>query len=217
MKYLTEREIDQFMRNAANMLDSIEHGPDPVFTKEYQERKAALLQHHRRKKGRRHKRLALIAAAVILSVLLAACTKPIREFFIQVFEQFTSYFFTGQEYQIADLSIKYGYLPKGYILAEELQQGTVYIATYQREGGEADVLKIKIDSSSNKRSNINNEDVAGQEYIINGYLCIVVKHEEEPETFLYYDSEYAAVRVSGILPDDELIRVIEEMSITVKE
>lgn len=216
MKYLADREIDQFMRNAASMLDSMEHGPDLAFSEEYQEKKAALLQHHRRKKGR-HKRLALIAAAVILSVLLAACTKPIRDFFMQVFEQFTSYFFTGQEHQIADLSIEYGYLPEGYMLSDELQQDTVYIATYQREGGEADVLKIKVDSSSTKRSNINNEDVTGQEYIINGYLCIAVKHEEEPETFLYYDSEYAAVRVSGILPDDELIRVIEEISITVKE
>ena len=215
MKYHSRQEIDRFMRNAAHVLDSMEHSPDPDFSEEYQQRNTTLLSQHR--KSRRHKRVALIAVAVILSISLAACTKPIRDFFIQVFEQFTSYFSTGQEYKITELHIEIGYLPAGYVLTSEILEDTLYIATYQTDGGETGVLKIKIDSSSDKRNNINNQDVTGQEIIINGNTCIIVSHENEPEIILYYDSEIAVVQVSGILPDDELIRVAQEMRITVKE
>ena len=208
-------DTHDIMNIHADRFSKFSKGPITVFSEEYEERKSALLKRH--KKSRHTRKIVIATVVIILSVALAACSKPVQEFLVQVYEKFTSYFSTGQTYNIADLSIEFGYLPDGYELMDEVSNVTVYIATYKREGSETDVLKIIIDSSSSRKSNMNNEDVTEQEYVVNGNFCTICRHNDKSEATLFYDAGIATVDISGTLTDDEMIRLIEEITIMENE
>lgn len=93
----------------------------------------------------------------------------------------------------------------------------LYTATYQKKGSESDVLRITIDSSSERRSNLNNEDVSELECEVGGNRCILSRHAESGYATLLYISEYATIEIYSVLPDDELLEIAEQFEISLKE
>lgn len=215
MNPLEQHYIDEHIQERANLINAFSALPEPEYSSAYQQRKAEHIGRH--KKSRPGKVAFTVIALCILFSILAACAQPMREFIIEIYEQFTSYFSSGQAYPIAELQIEFRYLPEGYKLSEEVVQETFYKATYKKKGEESGVLTITIDSSSKTFNYLNNENMEEAQYEVNGNTCIIMRHDKEPEKFLYCDTVYAAVEIYGVLTEDELRKLAEEMRITMKE
>lgn len=217
MNPFNQHDIDETIENRADRLDKFAMPPEPVFSAEYERRKTAVIGGHKKSRLRK---AAAVAVIFTLLCMLVACTRPVREFLIQVYEEFTSYFSTGHAYQMDDLDITFGYLPEEYELFEEAVQDTLYTATYTKKGDDASVLRIMIDSSSGRQSNLNNEGVRQQEYAINENPCILSRDDTTNDVSLFYDSGLVTVEIINInstVTDDEFLRIIEELNITIKE
>jgi len=51
----------------------------------------------------------------------------------------------------------------------------------------------------------------------NGNFCTICRHNDKSEATLFYDAGIATVDISGTLTDDEMIRLIEEITIMENE
>lgn len=210
---------DEINRRVLEM-DELSQQPKPMFSSVYQEKKAEFIAGQRAAhKKYRPLRKALIAIyTLVLFVILAACTTPLRDFMIKAYEAFTSYISVGTAYSISDLQIDLPHIPEAYTLAEETAQEHLSIIIYRLQGSDADDLRITIDSSSRKRSNLNHEGVSKQEFDIDGYPCILSRQTDQDAATLLCDFEYASVEIySTALSDDELIQFAQKINITLKE
>lgn len=208
----TETEI---ARQLAAEFERITTGLEPDFSDIYKERRGQLITGQQKS---RPKRAAVVTAVLILFIGLAACTAPVRAFLMEVYDTFTSYFATGPAYAISDLIIEIPDLSSDYDSVDKVVQEQLYIAVYRGKGSEAGELKITIDSSEERRSNLNNETISGgQEINLDGSACILLRHMETGEACVLYDAEYAVVEVYSTLSDDELLELVQGIKITIRE
>ena len=211
MKPLNKTEREEIIHHLAEELTSPDNAH--VFSGKYKEHRASLIFGH--KKSRPH-RAAVVILIVILSIVLIACSESVRKFLTEVYDTFTNYSVTGMAYPIADLYMEIPE-PDGYILTEKTTADYIYTAVYHKKGSDTDVLRITIDSSSERRSNLNNEDTAEQEFEIDGNPVILSRHSESGYGTLLYLSEYAAIEVYSLLPDDELLEIAKQIEISLIE
>ena len=213
MKPLNKTEREKIIYHLAEDIDRAAQDKTHVFSEKYQEHRASLISRH--KKSRPY-RAAIVILIVILSVVLVACSESVVKFLTEVYDAFTNYSVTGSASPIENLCIEMPE-PEGYILTEETTMEYFYTAVYYREGRDADVLRITVDSSSERRSNLNNENITEQELEIDCNPCILSRHADSGYATLLYRSEYAMIEVYSILPNDELLEIVKQIEISLKE
>lgn len=113
--------------------------PDFAFSKRFEKQMKALQGHMRTghdKKIGTAARNALVAAALIaIMTITALAVEPVREgiknFFIEVFEKYSTVSFINDKPKKSGLRHDYGFIPAGYEKADELQTEKLYRILYR--------------------------------------------------------------------------------------
>ena len=159
------------------------------------------------------KALAACLAILIFSSTIMGCSQtrePIVEFFTEVYEQFTEFFFSKTDRENSSKTVsdihKPTYIPEGYELVEQTilnnrecrimwqNQGNSNIAFYQT------VLTMKTTLDTENANTLTIDD--------NRKIAIIQKGEN---TFVFWnDNAYAYILICN-LSEDEIIKIIESI------
>lgn len=207
---LPQKWIDDFINE--NQFEEFSLLPKPQFSEKYYRAKESLLAV---KKTRRPFKAVLAAAVLILMVVLAACTEQLRDYVLQIFDDFSSYVSTREAHGISDFDIEMGYIAEGYLLTTEAIDDTSYTAEFEKEGTD-DKCVINVYVAKRINQNVDNEKTKETNFIVNEIPLKIFRFENTGETIVLYLMESISVKLEGDLSDKEIIGIFKNLTIKQK-
>lgn len=157
-----------------------------------------------------------IIVLVVITVILAACAiEPIRLFFVEVYQEFTSFRKVNTEVtEVYDPEpIEFGYIPEGYSVTEKVFDRTKLFEFSCDEPDKNNfILLYEFDRSTNN-NNTNSESGGIEKISINGHECFVTtssKIDEVTATIYLTDS---VIEYVGQLEYGEMTKLLESINI----
>ncbi len=193
MKYIDDLSHDEI---AAKL------GITPVASRKRLSRAIKLMKNNEQIK--KYKVRPFIIVIIIMATILAACAiEPIRLFFVEVYQEFTSFRKVNTEVtEVYDPEpIEFGYIPEGYSVTEKVFDRTKLFEFSCDEPDKNNfILLYEFDRSTNN-NNTNSEGGGIEKISINGHDCFVTtssKIDEVTATIYLTDS---VIEYVGMLND----------------
>lgn len=165
------------------------------------------------------KRIAIILIVIILSASTAisrvdALKRPIIEFFIEIYEKFSSLSYGGFDNgEIPPDKLEYyyepGYLPEGYALKEHAKMQNMSLLFYSDDRGMELVFKQSVLTGT--RMSIDTEDVQTETVTVNNTEAIYYSNKNV-NSLIWTDGKYS-YSVIGKLTKEVLVHIAESIKI----
>lgn len=159
------------------------------------------------------KRVAIICV-VLLSMLITACSvkvirQPIVNFFTEIYESFTRYFFDGDIVDTISIEYIITYLPDGYVQTDKIVSDAAITTLYENSNGGK--IKFRQQITLNSEHTIDSENKEKYVKDING-LTVDIYVENMIINALWVKGEYSfRVTTYGDICVDEVESIIESV------
>lgn len=219
---LTKAEVRAAFREAAAR--SYAHVPsaeeiDHVFSESFYRRMDALIEEERRGSWRlmsRQRRRTLVVAAILaVSLLLVACTPPLRnavsDFIVSIYEQFADYGATTKGREEIETIYALNPVPEGFIFVSQTTRGSHSVrTTYQDSQG---TLLIFAQTAFTTFEGTTDNEQGEVLTIVEKDLSVLVYSTETLTTASWiYDSYYMKLSYYGKLNNTEIESLIMAIS-----
>ena len=161
-----------------------------------------------------------IALAVLVLLCMVACARPIRDFVIQIFEQFSELtFYNGdspsQPVTETNTGLQVWYLPEGYVEIEgRVEEKFLTYLSYEKSGKDK-LSKINIIFSSSETVNkyLDNENLTQREIVdLDGRNCYIFESKNSDDIVAVMQTENGVLEVTGYnIEKKTIIKIIGEI------
>lgn len=160
-----------------------------------------------------YKRVAIICV-VILTMMTTACSvkairEPIVNFFAEVYESFTRYFFEGDTADIITKEYSLNVLPDGFKQTNKIQNDISITTILENDFG--DILEITQTITDNTQHNIDNQNGNKSEMFVDGQKIQVLEADGFIQSIWIKDKYCFKVTGYGKIDKDILKQVVENI------
>ena len=194
-----------------------ENSIDFTFSERFNKRMAKLIKSQKKAYysliNTAYKRVAIICI-IILALLTTACSvkvirEPIVNFFTEVYESFTRYFFEGDTVNTITKEYSLKVLPDGFKQTNKTQDAVFITTEYQNENG--DIIELTQTITDNTQHNLDNQIGNKYEISVDGQKIQVLGFDGFIQ-FMWIKNEYCfKVTGYGNIDKDILKQVVENI------
>lgn len=211
--------FDLYVRQQDALLPTEEELSSVTLSPEFHARMAKLLARRKRGYYRLFGTWGRRAATVLIAVLLALTTATVSvrawreaaaQFFARVYEKYTQVWFADEEQAAPKVAFEKrtpAYIPDGYVVEKEQKSAGKYSVTYVNDND--DWICFLQTRKQDALVQLNTEDVAYREITGNGYKGVL--YVNQGATVIVFADNTYAYKLSGILSEDELMRIAESI------
>lgn len=158
----------------------------------------------------------IIVLIIIIAILTACAIKPIRNFFMEVFKEFTS--FRKENTVVTEIydpePIEFGYIPEGYSVDESISYDRTTMFVFHCDNADKNDFIVEYEFERPINNNNTNSEGGDTEVInINGYDCYVMTSSQIDETTATIFLTDSVIKYVGNLDYGEMTHFLESINI----
>lgn len=194
-----------------------ENSIDFTFSERFNKRMAKLIKSQKKVYynfiNTAYKRVAIICI-VLLTMLTTACSvkairEPIVNFFTEVYESFTRYFFEGETADTIIKEYSLNVLPDGFEQTNKIQNDISITTVLENKSG--DIIEISQTITDNTQHNLDNQNGVKYEITVDGQKIQVLESDSFIQSVWIKDKYCFKVTGYGNIDKDTLKQVIENI------
>lgn len=151
----------------------------------------------------------IFATLITASMSVKAIREPVVNFIVEVYENFTRYFFDGDTADNIKKKYEISELPKGFSRFNTMETDTDFTVIYQ--GSENNSIIFTQSTTENKIFDIDNQKETPKTEKVNGIDIHIYTYEKDKFVFWSDNGYFFQITAYGDIDDETLIKMIKSI------